>query len=260
VSDLAATQFRLAQLLSHRSNPADADAVFGGAPGMIAPRLAVYRGNVFANARKALAAVYPIIEKLVGAEFFDGLAREYMRHSPSREGDLNEYGVAFAAFLHDFPHVGDLPYLSDVARLEWAIHRAHYAGDAQALDPNRLASVAAEAQGRLRWRLHPACTVLESRWPLARIWDVHRDDYVGEPGVSFETMMHRCMVYRPAWRVMVGELDVGAYAFLLAVQEGAMLEQSVERALATDASFDLGAAIAAWIDACVIVDFDTAGG
>lgn len=255
--DLLEIQAEFARLLSSAAMPAAPNSPFVGTSWAIDPRVAVYRGNVFANARKALAAAYPIIEKLVGSEFFDGLAREYSRRSPSIAGDLNEYGQAFPEFLDTFPHVQDLPYLPDVARLEWAIHRAHYAADAVPLDLDRLAGLAPEDQGALRLRLHPACGLLTSQWPLARIWEVHRDDFTGDPRVVFDSATHHCLVHRPQWRVMVGALDAGALAFLACVQAGRSLEDCVARALAEDASFDLGPALAEWIGAAVIVDFES---
>lgn len=255
--DLLAAQSAFAHFLGAPSMPAVVDTPFSGAPDRIEGRLAIYRGNVFANARKALAAAYPIIEKLVGEAFFDGLAREHARRSPSTAGDLNEYGREFAEFLQAFPHAQDLPYLPDVARLEWSIHRAHYAADAAPLDLDRLAAVAPESQGALRLRLHPACAVHTSPWPLARIWEVHREDFEGDSTVAFESKAHHCLVYRPAWRVMVGSLDAGAYVFLESVRAGSCLEDCVAQALTADSSFDLGPALAAWIGAAVIVDFET---
>ena len=119
-----------------------ASLLFRGAPAGAVERIAVYRGNVVANARKALASAYPITVKIVGDEFFDGLAREYLRRHPSVSGDLNELGREFAHFVAEFPHTRDLPYLPDVARLEWLAHRAHYAADAAPFDVQRLASLA----------------------------------------------------------------------------------------------------------------------
>ena len=39
-------------------------------------RVAIYRANMVAAADKALAAAYPVIRQVVGAEFFHALARE----------------------------------------------------------------------------------------------------------------------------------------------------------------------------------------
>lgn len=254
--DLATTQSVFSEVLRNAAAPVDEPAVFDGAGESLAGRLALYRGNVFANARKALAVAYPVVEQLVGGEFFDGLAREYGRRSPSREGDLTVYGEGFGAFLDDFQHVRELPYLPDVARLEWAVHRAHYAADAGRFDLTGLAAMPVEMPGALRPRLHPACALLVSRWPLARIWAVHQPDHSGDRHVEFDDQFHRCLVYRPEWRVGVGELGEGEHAFLGSVSSGATLERCVDAALAVDASFDLGQALAAWIEARVIVALD----
>jgi len=80
-------------------------------------RFAVYRRAVFNNYRKALAASYPVVKQLVGASFFDTAVDHFAREQPSRSGDLNLYGGAFADFLARYPHAAHLPYLPDVARL-----------------------------------------------------------------------------------------------------------------------------------------------
>ncbi len=72
-------------------------------------RLAIYRGNMNANAARALAATYPIICKLVGDEFFGGVARAYCRQHPSVSGDLNELGAHLADFIGAFPPAQSLP-------------------------------------------------------------------------------------------------------------------------------------------------------
>ena len=118
-----------------------------------------------------LAGAYPIVAKIVGESFFEGLAREYLRRFPSASGDLNEYGASLAQFVAAFPHTGDLPYLADVARMEWLAHRAHYAADA------------AEGPGL---RLPPARALLPSRRPLARTREIHPDDHEGEFSVDLD--------------------------------------------------------------------------
>lgn len=256
MADLATTQSVFAEMLRSAVVSADERAVFNSTGKSLAERLALYRGNVLANGRKALSAAYPVVEQLVGGEFFDGLAREYGRRSPSSNGDLTLYGERFGEFLDGFEHVRDLPYLPDVARLEWAVHRAHYAADSERLDLTALASIPVESQGALRPRLHPACALLVSRWPLARIRAVHQPDHSGDRRVEFDDELHRCLVFRPEWRVAVDELDVAPHAFLESALSGTSLDRCVDAALAADASFDLGQALAAWIEARVIVALD----
>lgn len=212
--------------------------LFRGAPERVLERLAVYRGNVNGAAAKALAGAYPIVRKIVGEEFFEGLAREYRRRHPSTSGDLNELGAAFAAFIEAFPHTRDLAYLPDVARMEWLAHRAYYAADARPLEAGRIAAA--------RFALGPACALMASRWPLARIWEVHQDDFEGEFAVDLDAGPERILVYRPRFRVRVGALGEGEYRFLDALAAGRPFDEAP--------GFDLGSALARWIDDSVIVE------
>lgn len=209
--------------------------------------LAAYRSNVFGNWHNALAGAYPIVRKIVGDDFFAGLARAYAHEHPSRSGDLNEYGVGLATFVASSPSTEDLPYLPDVARMEWLAHLAYYAADSEAF---RLEGV--EQPEALALRLSPPCSLLESRWPLARIWKVHQDDYDGAIEVDLDAGPHRILVHRPRWRVQVHGLSRGDFRFLKAAAHGAPLGEALEAALDEDPGFEATTALARWVDIGVI--------
>lgn len=205
-----------------------------------------YRGNVFSNWSKALAGAYPIARKIVGAEFFDALAREYARAHPSASGDLNEFGGKLAQFVETFPHTIDLPYLPDVARMEWLAHRAYYAADAVPFD-FKIALFE-----NPRFRLAPPCALLASAWPLGRIWQVHQDDYERPVDVDLASGPDRIVVHRPRWRVQVQSVAPGDFRFLQAAQAGAALDAALEAAIAADPAFDASLALARWVEAGVL--------
>lgn len=212
----------------------------GGAPGMD-----VYRGNVFGNWAQALESAYPIVRRIVSAGFFAGLSRQYAREFPSVSGDLNEFGAQLAEFVASFPHTQDLPYLPDVARMEWLAHRAYYAQD-----PAPFSLRALDESSRLR--LTPPCALLVSEWPLGRIWTVHQDDYAGEIDVDLRAGPDRILVHRPSWRAQVRSLAPGDYRFLDMASQGRTLAEALEAALAEDRAFDPSLALARWVDAGAI--------
>jgi hypothetical protein len=216
----------------------------GGAPGV-----SVYRSNAFGNWAQALAGAYPIVRKVVGADFFEGLAREYARAYPSASGDLNEYGAGLAEFVAAFPHTQDLPYLPDVARMEWLAHRAYYAADATPFDLTRISNSNPES---LRPRLAPGCALLASDWPLARIWTVHQHDYEGAIDVDLGAGPDRILAHRPRWRAQVRSLAPGDYRFLDMARQGKTLGEALETAVAEDSAFDAALALAGWVNAGVI--------
>jgi hypothetical protein len=256
MSQLDRLQRSFATALAHAGEAAGIAPLFAGDAARVLERLAVYRGNVIGASTNALANAYAIVAKIVGAEFFAGMAREYLRRHPSTSGDLNTLGGHFADFVAEFPHVQDLPYLPDVARMEWLAHLAYYASDDAPLDLGRLAAIPPESHGSMRLVLAAGSALLESPWPLARIWEVHQDDFAGEFAVDLASGPDRILVHRPRFRVHVEALTPGAFAFLQRAHAGAPLAASLEAALAAEAGFDLAAAITHWVETRVICAFD----
>ncbi|MCA3130954.1 MAG: putative DNA-binding domain-containing protein [Betaproteobacteria bacterium] len=252
MAELAALQAAFAAVLRGEGVP----------PGLLHPRsdlerrLALYRNNSLSAARKALESAYPVIRQLVGEEFFAALARDLRRAQPPDSGDLNGYGAALAEFLAGCEPARELPYLPDVARLEWALHRAHYAAEPPPLDPAALAAVPAHVQASLRLRLHPACAMVSSAYPVARIWAVHQPEHTGPLEVRFAPGPHHALVQRPRWLAVAVPVEAGPHAFLAAAKAGLTLARCLEAALAADERFDLGAALAAWVQARVVVGFE----
>ena len=103
--------------------------------------LQVYRNNVFESLVGALKAVYPVVERLVGTGFFAYAADGYIRRHPPTSGNLHDFGGDFAGFLAGFEPARELTLLPDIARLEWAWHRAFHAADQAPLALERLAAV-----------------------------------------------------------------------------------------------------------------------
>lgn len=211
------------------------------------PGLRIYAGNMRANWEKALSGAYPIVRKIVGEPFFEGLARAYSAAHPSRSGDLNEFGAQLAGFLADFPQTRDLAFLPDTARMDWLAHRAHFAADAPGFDPARLAGVPAANHAALPLHLAPASALLDSAWPLARIWEIHQDGYAGELNVDFTPQSRHFLVYRAGWKAAVALLGPADHALLAAAQRGACLGDALESACNADPRSDGESTLARWI-------------
>ena len=63
-----------------------------------ARRFNVYRNNFQSSLIDALSAIYPVVEQLVGSEFFGSLADRYIRAYPSRSGNLHQLGNTMENF------------------------------------------------------------------------------------------------------------------------------------------------------------------
>ncbi len=136
-------------------------------PDEAARRFAVYRNNVAHSLGQALARRYPVIQRLVGAPFFAAMAPEFIAAYPPQSPVLQEWGDRFARFLAEFPPVSGLPYLPEVARIEWARGRAYHAADVTPIDP-------AELHEDHALKLHPSVQVLHCAHPAFSIWKANQ--------------------------------------------------------------------------------------
>ena len=220
-----------------------------------AARIAVYRNNVLGNYRKALAATYPVVRRLVGVPFFDAAIDAFVRAHPSTHGDVNGYGGELARFLAAYPPASALVYLSDVARLEWAVDQAGTAADAAPLDLGALAAVPVDAFGELRFVLHPSARIVVSPYPMLRIWQVNQPDFMGDDGVDLAEGGDSLLVWRTADGIAIERLAAGEHAFLAALARNARLTVAAERAAAAEASFDLPGVLKRRVAAQAIVAF-----
>ena len=88
--------------------------------------LRVYRNNYRCNLVQALELAYPVLVEMVGDVFFEYLGRRYVSETPSLSGNLHEYGRDFGAFIERQEDCRIYPYLGDIARLEYSLHRFYF--------------------------------------------------------------------------------------------------------------------------------------
>ena len=225
-----------------------------GDDALVERRMALYRGNMVAAAEKALASAYPVIRQVVGEEFFHGLARELLRGTPSTSGDLTEFGAAFDRFLSAFEHTRHLPYLPDLARLEWAVHQAYGAADAPDWDPATLAAVPADQQAAIRFEWAPGTAIVASAHPIVRIWTIHQPGYDGQFSVAWDCA-DTAVVARDGFVVSVAECAPADAAFIQASRSGIPFGDAAAAVLAAHPDFDLGALLGRAIAARLVCGF-----
>ncbi|MGQ9366775.1 HvfC/BufC family peptide modification chaperone [Azospirillum sp. ST 5-10] len=188
------------------------------APGLPAARLAVYRNTVLGSLAAVLAAAHPTARRLAGADAFDAAARRFAAASPPRQPALWAYGAGFADRLAGLVP-GAPPWLADVARLDWAMHEALFAADAEPLDPQRLAAVPADRAAGLRLVPHPSVRLVRSPWPVHALW---RGTDAGIP----ERHPEAVLVGRPAEEVLCARLAPADGAVAAALLAGATLAEA----------------------------------
>lgn len=197
------------------------------------PGFSVYRNTVLKGTTDALLANFPTVERLVGNEWFRAAAILHAHQTPPTDARLLYYGADFPAFLDDFEHAQQLPYLGNVARLDRLWNEVHSEADEPDLDLSVFADFTPEKMSLMR--LKPRAS---ARWvwfadqPAYSIWRLNRehldmpDDlaWVGEGALLTRT------TGAVEWRA----LSVGGCAFLDACAQGLPLDQAAVQAMDTE--------------------------
>ena len=221
-------------------------------------RLQVSRNNVFIGLMEALQALYPVVEKLVGETFFRQAARRYVAEHPSRSGNILDYGDRFPEFLSAAPGLEALPYLPEIAALEWNVHRAFHAADAGSLEPAALAAVPPERFDALCLALHPTSHLAASRHPLFDIWQLATGQGSLEK-VDLDRGPDRLLVLRRGLRPELHRLSEGEYLLLSGLAAGRTLGESYGEAAGCRGGLDLQEALARQFRLGTFTGFSLAG-
>ncbi|HEX5279543.1 MAG TPA: DNA-binding domain-containing protein, partial [Micropepsaceae bacterium] len=197
--------------------------------------LAIYRNTFVSGAVKALRLSYPAVERLTGAEFFASAAAGFVAAAPPSSGCLDDYGAEFAGYLAQLETLRDLPWIADVARLDWAVNLALHADDAVALDAAGFAGAAGIAPERLVLVPHVSLSLLRLDYPADAVWRaVLADDDSALAALDVHGGLFFLLVWRNADTVQVSRVSQAGFAFLSALCAGRTFAESFDVCPAPD--------------------------
>ena len=207
----------------------------GGVESKVPRGLLAYAANAAALAERALAANYPTVQALIGEEAFAGLARALWHRKPPSRGDLAWFSELLPEVVVHEAQLVDLPYLSDVARLDWALARAEVAADVRP-EPSSFEVLARQDPGELFAVLAPGADLLESAWPIVSVWEAHHQPALAADPFALvreaieARLAQSAWVWRAGWRVQVGEVTVEDLKFLRVLLRRASLGEALDQA------------------------------
>lgn len=179
-----------------------------GTPGH--DRLAVYASGYRVRIREALAEVYEAVRHVLGDRVFRELADTYAGAHASCDYNLSLTGRDLPRFLLSAPLTKRLPFLPDLARLEWAVCQAFHAHEQPPLDLARLAAITPETWELLRLIFQPSVSCVASAWPILDIWEArHRPRAAID--IPLMDRPQRVLVYRHGSEVRCRALEAQPY-------------------------------------------------
>ena len=148
-----------------------AEALLADAPaGPIArqPGFSVHRNTSARGSVEALRSAFPTIDLLLGEDMFGNVALAYRNEQPPATPILAAYGACFPNFLARQPWTAELPYVPDVARLDWLWLESLLSRDCS------VPRTHSKWDGSQRIVLHPTARFAWTTTPAMTIWQAHR--------------------------------------------------------------------------------------
>lgn len=140
----------------------------------IEARIDIFVNNRIFGHLDLLCSIYSVTNQILGADFFEAIAREFIAISVQPSGNRHEYGKDFATYLANCPRLEALRYVGDVAAIEWAHFCAILAEDALATDLNEIQEWL-EIGAAFGVKLHPSAQIIECQWNALEIWQAHQN-------------------------------------------------------------------------------------
>ena len=203
-------------------------------------RLRIYKNNTLSSLTSTLIAVFPVTTRLVDERFLRYAAGEFIRFHPPSEPRLVRYGAEFPNFLRTFEGLAEMPFVSETARLEWAIAEAL---DAASLPTVPVSALEGAGEATPMLVLQPSLRFVISHWPVLSIWSAHQEGGDVESERAVERKPERVAVWRTGENIRFSPLSGAEFSFRYSLRAGLGLDKAVSRALTHDPMFDLVGAL-----------------
>lgn len=116
----------------------------------------IYHDSSLGARLKALRNVFPCCERLVGEDFFRQMTTEFLQQ-PSSYLTADAQAQDFAEFVAQYQPAASLPYLADMAKLEWCWYQVFHGPEGAA-----------------------GAKIIKSNYPITQIWEMCQPEYQGD--------------------------------------------------------------------------------
>lgn len=211
-------------------------------------RIAVHRDGYPARIASSLAEAFPAVANILGDGSLAKLTNRFIRDDGCSEWNLNRIGRSLPEFLESDPLTHELPFLPDLAALEWAVFECFHSAPGHEFDPSTIGALSSDDWTHARIVFRPGTAVVGSEWPIHELWNT-RDLDRSEIDVDLSGRPERVLVYQVDFAIETHTVDpIEAHALeslLAGARLGEVMEGLAERGAEPDR---VGALFARWTE------------
>lgn len=170
-------------------------------------RLAIYRDGYPARITSSLAEAFPAVANILGDGSLATLTDRFIESGAFSERNLNRIGRCLAEFLESDPLTRDVPFLPDLATLEWANFECFHSETGFDFDPATISDFSLDDWMQSRIIFRPGTAVVTSPWPIHELWMTRELDR-NEIDVDLVDRPEQVLVHRVGFAVEVELIDL----------------------------------------------------
>lgn len=204
-------------------------------------RLNVYRNNVFVSLLEALGEIFPVCKQVVGDDFFNAMARQYVERHPPTSPVLSGYGDQFSEFMRHFFPAQSLPYLPCLCDLEYRLLQLTHAPETPTLSLEAAQQRLSQVQNpeALTLYLSPQCELISAPFAVGSLYLAHQEATPDLSHLNIAQSEH-LLLAKAGFYGRMYLISAAEFNFLRALQQ----DPSLSQALPDDDQFDLGRTLA----------------
>lgn len=142
-----------------------------------------------------LRADYPMLEQLLGVEYFSELAVDYIAEYPSKSYTLRYFGQNLSHFLKNDLVYQQQPYLAEMADFEWLLADVFDLADTQNATINDMSEVTPEDWPHLKVNYQASMGWLVLNWNIVDVYRAMLTDSE-VPDIHFSPIPRHCLIWR----------------------------------------------------------------
>lgn len=196
-------------------------------PNELQERLGAYQHGYPARIKLAIEEVFEAVTHVMGKKTFEELVHDYAASYPSKQYNLSLAGEHFAYYLKQSPIHFKLPFLSDLALLEWKAQEAFHAHDQKPIDPPKLQNIPPEDWEFVKFIFQPSIRLVESEWPILDVWEARKDP-IENFDINMTNRGQKIVISRNGYKVRLERVDALQFYALQELLEGKTLGQMCE--------------------------------
>ena len=201
-------------------------------------RLKIYRNHIVTTLSDIIVMNFPLVEILTGKDFLTTAAKLYLFDNPPTQACLDRYGKNFPEFLKSYKHANALPYLSDIAKLDWIMNESRCAKDDQTLTADDLTKLDPENFEQTIFYLKNSTRIIDTAYPLDQIYHFCKNKSDSDDMLHIENESTYLLISRLQWDPTLFKLDKSEYMFFSMIKDGKTLGEILEIILDMYPNFD----------------------